>query len=224
METVFLACFLFGLLFTVATAVLGNIGHALPHLHGADTGHAGHGVSAGHGPDVAHGHGGTPPEHAQGGHGGLPIVNASSLMAFLMWFGAAGYVLSRFTALPLALAIAGGVAAGAAGAAIVAAFLKLVLAGERVMDPRDYRLEGTIARVSVTIPEGGAGEILFAKAGTQRSEAARSLDGRQVARDTEVVIIDYERGIAAVQPWDQFIARADRRQVEGSLPSAGAES
>jgi hypothetical protein len=145
-------------------------------------------------------------------------------MAFLMWFGAGGYVLQRFAGIPTLLAAAGGVAAGAAGAVIVALFLRAVLAGERVMDPRDYQLEGTIARVSVSIPEGGAGEIVYTKAGSRRGEAARSIDGSAVARETEVVIIEYERGIAAVQPWDQFIARESRPRAAGSLPAPGGES
>jgi hypothetical protein len=225
METVFLGCFLFGLLFTVVSAALGAAGHALPNLHGADSGH---------GPHFGHGHGGhTGGEgHGHGGHGdgadgrgaGLPLVNASSLMAFLMWFGAGGYVLQRVIGFPAVLAAAGGVAAGTAGAMIVALFLKAILAGERVMDPRDYQLEGTIARVTVTIPEGGAGEIVYTKAGSRRGEAARSIDGKAVPRETEVVIIEYERGIAAVQPWDQFIARESRSEAAGTLPAPGGES
>jgi hypothetical protein len=223
METVFLGCFLFGLLFTLVSAGLGAAGHALPNLHGADGGHGPHLGHGGHVGADGHGHGG----HGDGTdarHGGLPLVNASSLMAFLMWFGAGGYVLDRFVGLPAVLAAAGGVAAGTAGAVIVALFLKAILAGERVMDPRDYQLEGTIARVSVSIPEGGAGEIVYTKAGSRRGEAARSIDGSAVARETEVVIIEYERGIAAVQPWDQFIARESRPRAAGSLPAPGGES
>jgi membrane protein implicated in regulation of membrane protease activity len=226
MESIFLGCFLFGLLFTIVSAALGAAGHALPNLHGADAGHGGHGIGHGHdgGGHGGHGH--------DGGHGGqsesvqhsLPIMNLSSLMAFLMWFGAAGYVLDRFAGLPLALALVGGAAAGLSGAFIVALFLRAILKGEKVMDPRDYRKEGTLGRVSVTIPEGGTGEILFTMAGTRRSEAARSVDGRAIARDTEVVVIEYERGIAAVEPWDQFIAREDRSAIAGTLPASGASA
>jgi len=90
---------------------------------------------------------------------------------------------------------------------VVSLFLRMVLAGERTMDPATYRLEGTIARVTVGIPEGGTGEIVFTKAGARRSEAARSLSGRAVPRGTEVVVVEYERGVATVQPWSEFIGR-----------------
>ena len=149
-------------------------------------------------------HGQTSP-HAPG-HQTLPILNASSLLAFLTWFGAAGYLLTRFAGWPLGVALGGGLIAGALGALAVALFLRKVLAGEQVMDPRAYRLEGTVARVTVTIPANGAGEIVFTKAGARRSEAARSLSGRPAGRDTEVVILDYEHGVATVQPWAEFVA------------------
>lgn len=207
METVFLACFLFGVLFTLGAAVLGMASHALPHLHGANAGDGAADASAGH-----------------DGYRGLPLFNLSSLMAFLMWFGAGGYVLLRFGSLPLVLALAGGAGAGVAGAFIVGLFLRFVLAGERVMNPRDYRLEGTIARVTVSIPAEGVGEIVFSKGGARRSEAARSLDGRPIPRETEVVIIDYERGIAAVQPWEQFVARSEGPSREGGIPSPNRDA
>ena len=69
-------------------------------------------------------------------------------------------------------------------------------------------MEGTIARVSADIPPGGAGEIVFTKAGSRRGEAARSLHGRAIPRDTEVVIIEYERGVASVEEWSEFMAEA----------------
>jgi hypothetical protein len=88
----------------------------------------------------------------------------------------------------------------------VARFLALLRAGERVMDPGDYRLVGTVARVTIGIPGDGVGEIVFIKAGTRRSEAARGLHGAAVPRDTEVVVTGYERGVATVQPWDDLYA------------------
>ena len=60
---------------------------------------------------------------------------------------------------------------------LVARFLGLVLAGEREMDPDDYRLEGTVSQVTVSIPAGGTGEVVFSKAGARRSEAARAMGG-----------------------------------------------
>lgn len=208
METLFLGSFLFGVLFTVLSVGLGAAGHAIGGLgHGAHG--LGHDLHVGHGP--AHVQIGRGAQHAgavQAEHGGQPLFlfGFSSVVAFLTWFGAAGYVVERWAAWPLAVAVAVGIAAGLAGGAIVARFLGALRGAETVMDPADYRMLGTLARVTVRIPAEGVGEIVFAKGGRRRSEAARAPDGRSIARETEVVVTGYERGIAMVQPWDELYA------------------
>lgn len=209
METVFLGCFLFGALFTVASAALGAAAHAghIPVGGHEGAGHLGHGQVGGGGHGHV-GHGGHADAGDSGhGQGGLPLLNLSSVMAFLTWFGAAGFIVLRFTSLPLLGAVAGGAVAGAAGAVLIASFLRQVMKGERVMNRRDYQMEGTLARVSVTIPENGVGEIVYTKGGTRRGEAARGLSGGAIPRDTEVVVIEYAHGIAQVQSYDEFVPR-----------------
>jgi hypothetical protein len=179
MEAFFLGLFLFGALFTLATIVLGH-GHS-----GTDIGHGGDGFL---------------------GHFAAPILNASSLIGFVTWFGAAGYLLLRLSDWALIAVLIGATIGGAVGAYLIARFLRLVLAGERVMDPDDYRLEGTLGQVTVGIPAGGTGEVVFTKAGARRSEAARGIDGSAVPRGTEVVITRYDRGFATVQAWSEFVA------------------
>ena len=223
MEAFFIVCFVFGALFTVLSVVLGFAGSAMHGMHGGDGAHAGH---AGHDVAVAHGghadgHGHELAHHGNGGHHGLPLFNASSLLAFLTWFGAGGYLLLRFASAPAIVAVGGGALAGGAGSVLIALSLARVLAGERVMNRADYRLEGTLARVTVSIPANGAGEIVFTKAGTRRGEAARSLTGRPIPRETEVAVIEYERGVALVQPWDELVGRDGMEQVERSTPPAG---
>ena len=208
MDTFFLACFAFGALFTLASLVLGFGGHGAAHAsHGhADAHEFGHHVhSAGHAaPPEA-----TPDAHASHAALDLPWLNASSVVGGLTWFGAAGLLLTRLGDLALPAVVLGAVIAGAIGWYLVARFLGFVLSGEREMDPRDYRLEGTVGTVTVGIPEGGTGEILFTKAGARRSEAARALENASIPRGTEVVITSYARGFATVQPWTEFLAARD---------------
>jgi hypothetical protein len=90
----------------------------------------------------------------------------------------------------------------------------LILKGEIEMDPDDYRLEGTVGQVTVSIPAGGTGEVVFSKVNTRRSEAARALGGVAIPRGTEVVITSYEGGFATVQPWDEFVQARDVRASE----------
>jgi membrane protein implicated in regulation of membrane protease activity len=201
MKSVFLGCFLFGFLMVVASVVLGFAQMTLPGLEGLA--HADHGGA--HAADAGTHLGVSGEAAAPGGHHGLPLWNVSSLLAFLMWFGAAGYAAVNWLGLAAPLALIPAIGVGLAGAALLSAFLRFALRGETVMKPADYRIEGTIGRVTVSIPEGGTGEIVFSKGDRRRSEGARSLDGRPIPRGEEVVVVEYERGIAVVQRWQDFV-------------------
>jgi membrane protein implicated in regulation of membrane protease activity len=140
-------------------------------------------------------------------------MNASSVVGALTWFGAAGYLMLRLGDWALPAVIIGAVLAAGVGWYLVARFLGLVLAGEREMDPEDYRLEGTVGQVTVSIPAGGTGEVVFDKAGARRSEAARAIGGGPIPRGSEVVITTYADGFATVQPWGEFLAAREKRAV-----------
>ena len=192
METFFLACFVFGLLFTVLSLVLGSV-HIGGHF-GHDLGHGGHGM-----------------------HDGQPTATSCrsstfrSLVGGLTWFGAAGYLLTRLGDWALPVAILGALAVGALGWYLVARFLGLVLKGEVEMDPADYRLEGTVGQVSVGIPAGGTGEVMFPKAGSTRAakprEPARRVSQSRAAQRWSSP--RYADGFATVQPWGEFLAERD---------------
>jgi membrane protein implicated in regulation of membrane protease activity len=211
METFFLACFAFGALFTLASVVLGAVGGGLHFGHGgAHIGHGGGGHAHVHAAHIGH------DGQASGGSArasSLPLLNASSVVGALTWFGAAGYVLMRLADWSLPGVIIGALAAGAVGWYLIARFLGLVLKGEVEMNPEDDRLEGTIGQLTVGIPAGGTGEIVFTKAELRRSEAARAQGGAAIPRGTEVVITSYARGFATVQPWSEFLAERDRLKL-----------
>src|SRR5262249_39047872 len=136
METIFLACFIFGALFTVASVVLGTA--HVGHIH-FGSGHAGHGhVGGGH---VGHADAGAGHGHAHASDSGrsLPLLNVSSLVGAVTWFGAAGYFLTRAGDLALPAVLLGALIAGGIGWYLIARFLGLLLAGERQMDPEHYR-------------------------------------------------------------------------------------
>lgn len=223
METIFLACFAFGLLFLLASVVLGvvggGVGHTGGHVVHAGAHVVGHAAHAGHVGHAAHAYGGQSAQDGQSGHGighsaGLPLLNASSALGALTWFGAAGYLLTRLGNWALPLVFVGAIGVGAVGWYLVARFLQLILRGEVEMDPDDYRMEGTVGRITVSIPQGGTGEIVFSKAGSTRSEAARAVGGVAIGRGAEVVITSYADGFAMVQPWSEFV------EAHEKLPSA----
>jgi hypothetical protein len=181
MSTVYLTCFVLGFVLSLLAAFSG-----LGRLH------FGH-VHVGH----AHVHG-----HAHSGSGQVSALNGFTLPAFLCWFGGAGYLLYRYSPVSGWLVLVLAVGSGLVGAGVLyAALFKLLLPRERVLTEEETRMEGVVARVSGEIRAGdGVGEILFSQADARRSAAARSESGEAIARDTEVVVLRYARGIAYVRP------------------------
>jgi hypothetical protein len=183
LESFYLVCFVFGLALSLLSFA-GGFGHLhLGHLH---PGHS----SGGHG-------------HAAGGHASGPVVfNLFNLMAFLCWFGGAGYLLTRYRVAIAPIIFLLAVAAGMAGAAIlIGFFVKVLLPHERTLLPEDTEMRGIVAHVNSSLRAGGTGEILFSLNGTRRCAAARCEDGQPIPRDAQVLVMRYEQGIAWVRPF-----------------------
>jgi membrane protein implicated in regulation of membrane protease activity len=204
---IYLACFVFGLVFTIASFMLGN----LADLAGADSAHA-HIHAEGHGHDVSHGHDGDVSDTKAGG---LGWFNFNALILFVTWFGATGFVLTNLKLnwlATLGLAFGG----GTVGYFIVLLFLQKVLYASQTpyMQARDYDLAGTVGKVSSTIFPGGVGEVIFTKFGTTRSVSARSVSGQQIERGTEVAVLRVEGGIAYVEQFNTLLDDDFERQLK----------
>src|SRR5215472_5753178 len=187
----YLFCFLVGFSLSVLSFLAGAVHIHLPfkwHLpfHGA---HHGGGFAKGG-------------MHRGGSSGSLSWFNASTIMAFLAWFGGTGFLLTRhshFVALvSLAISIMVGLFAG------WTIFKFMAKLDDLPMTSEDRRVEGALATISMPIRENGTGEIIFALGGTRRCAGARSGDGKPIDKGTEVVIERYEKGIAYVKKWDEF--------------------
>ena len=194
-ETFYLICFMAGLMLSVV-ALLGGMGHLhfgghvhVPHLpHSAATPLHG----AAHGASSA----------AQSGMR-VPWWNGFSAMIFLCWFGAAGYLLTRYSGFVAALVLALAAVCGVAGGAIVFSFLtRVLLPHERELTAEETEVVGAVGRVSAGIKTGGTGEILYQQMGAMRSAPARSEDGMPIPRHEEVFVVRYEKGIAYVRRWE----------------------
>ncbi len=226
LSLVFIGCFLTGLLFFIGTAFLGHLGHGITHGatdHGAL--HAGHQISGVHTVDTHAAHlASHAPAHTTGhaasshttAHNGTQnhsqslssFINPTSIMLFLLGFGFLGYLFHNtahfVAAFTLTLAGIGGL--------VIAALLLILLSrlfgdseGATVQDVSDRT--GLLGKVSITIQENGLGEIIYiSPGGMRKSIPARSIDGRRLERDQEVVVVNYQHGIAEVDTWDHFIS------------------
>jgi len=144
---------------------------------------------------------------AKGGSSGAHIswFNASTIMAFLAWFGGTGYLLTRHSNLFALASLAISILAGLLAAWVVFKFMaKLMQTTDPPMSSDDHRVEGSLGTLSMSIREKGTGEIIFSLGGVRRCAGARSDEGKAIEKGAEVVIERYEKGIAYVKRWEEF--------------------
>lgn len=223
LSLVFIGCFTFGMLFLIVTSLLGNLGHGHGGTHVAGQhgplhmgGHVAGGHATGHAPvhttspaagHTSATHGTTAQNHVGSVQSVLSYINLTSIVFFLIGFGLLGYVFHNTLQLVALLALT---FAGISGI-VIAALLLLLLSrlfgdstGETLQDVSDRT--GMVGKVLMTIQENGLGEVIYVSPGGMRkSVPARSIDGRRLERDQEVVIVNYQNGIAEVDTWEHFI-------------------
>jgi hypothetical protein len=207
LETFYFVCFLVGL-FLSAFSLLGGMGHFGGHIHLPHAAHIPHLPSAGHVAHLPHaGHvaqGGTGQGTARGS-ATIPWWNGFSLMIFLCWFGAAGYLLTRWGGFVAGVVVVLAVICGVAGGAIVFLFLvKVLLPHDHELTADETEVVGVVGRVTSPIRLGGTGEIVYEQLGARLSAPARSEDGVPIQKQEEVFVVRYEKGIAYVRRWEDF--------------------
>ena len=204
-ETFYLVCFLVGL-FLSALSLLGGMGHigSLAGVHLGGHVHLPHAAHVPHAGAALRGAARTAAGARGPGAVTVPWWNAFSMMIFLCWFGASGYLLTRFGALVAGLVLLLACVCGLAGGAIVFLFLaKVLLPHERELGADETAVVGAVGRVSSAIRPGGTGEIVYEQMGARRSTPARSEDGEPIQKQEEVFVVRYEKGIAYVRRWEE---------------------
>lgn len=195
-SNVYLFCFLVGVTLSFLSFLAGvthlhlplklHLHLHLPHFHG------GHGAHVGHG--------------GQGGGTHISWFNASTVLAFLAWFGGIGYLMTKYSHVETFFVVGVATFAGlAAGWTVLKFLIKLVGPTDEPLLESDRRMIGALGTISMTIRENGTGEIIFPLGGSRRCSGARTEDGQPIEKGTEVVIERYEKGIAYVRRWEEFV-------------------
>lgn len=175
----YFACFIFGFGLSVIALLGGSARLHVPHLHL---------------------------------HHGAPMrggswFNMATIAAFLAWFGGTGYLLEHYYGVWFVLALGISLISGIGAAAIVFWFVaKVLIEREAPLDPADYEMVGVLGKLSIPIRAGGTGELVYSQEGTRRVAGARSEDGAAIPKGVEVVVTRYEKGIAYVRVWDEYLA------------------
>jgi hypothetical protein len=226
----YLICFAIGFCFSFFSFVFGGARFGrlhVPHFHGHGLAHApvAHGPATGPAAPTAPAGAGHASAVAAARIGGARVArggsvspfNPPTLAAFLAWFGGTGYLLTRYSALAIGMALLIAVVIGLAGGGIVFVFLtRVLMSDEECMDPADYEMVGVLGKLCVSIREGGTGELLYSQMGTRRVCGARSDDGSPIEKGAEVVVTRYEKGIAYVRLWSEMSGEDDMPDIHTS--------
>lgn len=205
MLTFYLVCFLAGLMLSAVT-LLGGMGHFGGHVHVPHTPHVPHAAA------IAHGAAGAVKGAARGTRTSatVPWWNGFSIMIFLCWFGAAGYLLTRYGGFVAGVVLVLAAICGAVGGWIIFLFLtRVLMPHEHELTADETDVVGAVGRVSSTIRPAGTGEIVYEQLGAVRSAPARSEDGVEIPKQEEVFVVRYEKGIAYVRRWDEGIGNRE---------------
>lgn len=197
----YLICFAVGFTFSLLSFLFGGLHWHLPH--GLGGGHV-------HGAHV---------RVKTGSAGGSAVspLNPLTLAAFLAWFGGIGYLLSRYSAVWFVIGLGIALMSGITGAMIIYLFLSRILTStEENLDPADFEMTGVLGRISVSIRQGGTGELIYSQAGTRRACGARSENNVAIPKNVEVVVTRYEKGIAYVRPWTEMAGEETEPREESS--------
>ena len=200
-ESFYLICFLVGLGLSTLS-LFGVLGHFGGHVHMPHVGHVHAPQTL---PGAAHPAASGPRVGGANVPSSVPWWNAFSLMIFLCWFGAAGYLLTRYGSFVALVVLVLAVVCGFAGGAIVFLFLtRVLLPHERELTADETEVVGAVGRISSTIRSGGVGEMVYEQLGARRSTPARSDDGDPIQQQEEVYVVRYEKGIAYVRRWEEI--------------------
>jgi membrane protein implicated in regulation of membrane protease activity len=244
LSLVFIGCAVFSGAFLVISTLLGAGGSHFSHLGGLHSGHADSGSTAhaAHATDghAMHGaHAQTNGTHADGNSAQtlaapshwasisdtlLGALNLYGLLMFLLIFGLVGYVAHAVLGWGVLFVIVVPLLFGVACAIGLTTLLHLVFATSKdtVLTTTDARLEGRLGTVTMAIRAGGTGEIVFTrKGGGRQSVGARSAGGEAISAGSEVVILDYQGGIASVQSWDDFMVAVRTGNLPELAPMEG---
>ena len=225
LSLVFIFCFLLGFGFFLVAALsghghghahagghmhIGGHAHVGGHVHVAGHAHAGAHAGHAHTPTHAGGQQASSSQQAQSQSTGFELgayLNPTSIALFLVGFGLFGYIFHNQTSATLVWSLLLGAVGGLILAAVILALLSRIFAGAEGSTELDVvDRTGMLGKVSITIPEKGLGEIIYTSpGGVHKSIPARGLDSQGIARDQEVVVVNYENGVAEVDTWEHFM-------------------
>ncbi|WP_379134491.1 hypothetical protein [Paenibacillus sp. sgz500958] len=134
-----------------------------------------------------------------GDAGGTTFVPILPLMVFVMAWGGAGYVLTRFSEWNgLWVLLICTFIAIVLGCLMYYVLAKVMPRYDDSMKELDYDPAGQLGYISIPAADGAVGEMKYVLQGTMRSIGVRAETGQRLSKGDRVIILKVDKGIAAV--------------------------
>jgi membrane protein implicated in regulation of membrane protease activity len=135
----------------------------------------------------------------------FPFLSPQLILSFLTVFSASGFLFGKYTEfsnVSISFASAG---IGLIIVILLHFFVFIPLkSAEASLNYSEADLEGRIAKVIVTLPKDGFGEILIQSKSGAISKPAQSIKNEEIPSGTEVVIVKMKNGVAKVSVYDPY--------------------
>ncbi|KAB7669374.1 hypothetical protein F9279_11135 [Bacillus sp. B1-b2] len=134
----------------------------------------------------------------------IGILNPTLILAFFSILSAGGYIMEKYTSIHSWLILLISTAIAVIISIILHFFVFVPLANaEESLVYTEESLKGRIARVIVSIPKDGYGEILIESYSGNISKTATSFYNEEIPYGTETVIIEIRSNVAYVVPKEE---------------------
>ncbi len=141
---------------------------------------------------------------ADGALEGIPFLDPATILAFISFTSATGYILEKFTSLTSWIVLIIALLIGSFAALLVYYLLLVPLRSAEVsLVYTEESLEGKLAKVITPIPLNGFGEIIIDTINGVIAKRAASFKGEEIPYDQTVLIIEVRDGTAFVTVYEE---------------------
>jgi len=147
-------------------------------------------------------------EQAQARYVAARILRARgmTIAMFSFYFGMTGVFITRIMHLPDWIALLPALALGYLGMKATQSAMNFAIAKMRVSSNfSEAQIVGKTAQVSISIPAGKLGEIVYLVGQSRQTAPARTKPGVVLSKDSEVIITDVQDGVFYVEGWNDEI-------------------
>lgn len=133
-------------------------------------------------------------------------VDPALILSFLTVFSASGYLLDKFSPLSDWFVLGASTVISSILVTLLHVFVFVpIRSAEASLGYSDDDMKGKLAKVIISIPKDGFGEVVLSIGGSTVSKSAQSFENEAIPYETEVLIIDVQKGVVFVTPYEKVL-------------------